>query len=111
MEKIYISKKVLTELKISEGHITVNECQITDEIKTFYGNLYTSSCKATSESFLEFTRNIDLQMPKLCEEEYEECEGKLTLEECRTALKSVRNGKSPGEDGFTVEFYRCFSSY
>ena len=47
-------------------------------------------------------------MPKLCEEEYEECEGKLTLEECRTALKSMSNGKSPGEDGFTVEFYRCF---
>ena len=27
------------------------------------------------------------------------CEGKLTLNECWLALSSVKNGKSPGDDG------------
>ena len=38
----------------------------------------------------------------------DELEGILTFEECKDTLKSFSNGKSPGEDGFTVEFYRCF---
>ena len=87
---------------------TANESQIMKEIKTFYANLYTSSHKATNKTFLEFTKNIDLQIPKLSEEENNECEDKLTLEECRIALKSMGNGKSPRDDGFTVEFYKCF---
>ena len=36
------------------------------------------------------------------------CEGKLTLNECWNALSSVKNGKSPGNDGFTKEFYITF---
>ena len=35
-------------------------------------------------------------------------EGELTVEECRQILKTFSNGKSPGEDGFTVEFYVQF---
>ena len=36
------------------------------------------------------------------------CEGKLTLQETWEALTSVQNGKSPGNDGFTKEFYVAF---
>ena len=35
-------------------------------------------------------------------------EGELTIEECHQILKMLSNGKSPGEDGFTVEFYVQF---
>ena len=35
-------------------------------------------------------------------------EGKLSVDECRQILKTFSNGKSPGEDGFTVEFYVQF---
>jgi len=35
-------------------------------------------------------------------------EGELTVEECHQILKTFSNGKSPGEDGFTVEFYVQF---
>ena len=79
MEKKNFNKKVITELKISEGHVTANESQIMN------ANLYTSSHKATNKTFLEFAKNIDLQIPKLSEEENDECEDKLTLEECRVA--------------------------
>ena len=76
---------------------TANDSQIMKKIKTFYANLYTSSHKATNKTFLEFTKNIDLQIPKLSEEENNECEDKLTLEECRLALKSMGNGENHQE--------------
>ena len=30
------------------------------------------------------------------------------IEECKKSLETFQNEKSPGEDGFTVEFYKCF---
>ena len=35
-------------------------------------------------------------------------EGYLTFEECQKILETLPNEKSPGEDGFTVEFYKHF---
>ena len=36
------------------------------------------------------------------------CEGMLTKMECWEALNAMKNGKSPGNDGLTEEFYVCF---
>ena len=55
--------------------------------------------------------HIHSQIPKLFDEECDQTEGKLTLEECQRALKSIGNGKSPGENGFTVEFYKDFVDF
>ena len=35
-------------------------------------------------------------------------EGEITLVECKVVLRTLSSGKSPGEDGFTWEFYNCF---
>ena len=47
-------------------------------------------------------------MLRLSEDDREKCEGLLTYEECKKSLETFQNEKSPGEDGFTVEFYKCF---
>ena len=36
------------------------------------------------------------------------CEEKLTVKECFDTLLTMSNGKSPGNDGLTKEFYVCF---
>ena len=36
------------------------------------------------------------------------CEGKVTRNECFEVLKEMKFNKSPGNDGFTVEFYYTF---
>jgi hypothetical protein len=36
------------------------------------------------------------------------CEGYLTFQECLFSLKNMKIFKSPGIDGFTVEFYKFF---
>ena len=47
-------------------------------------------------------------MPQLSEVDKNKLEGELSAEECRQILKTFSNGKSPGEDGFTAEFYVQF---
>ena len=44
----------------------------------------------------------------LKQEEADTCEGLLTLAECTNSLKQFKNNKTPGSDGFTIEFYRFF---
>jgi len=46
--------------------------------------------------------------PKLDDVERDPLDGPLTYEECKKSLDTFENGKSPGEDGFTVEFYKHF---
>ena len=55
---------------------------------------------------MEYLGNINT--PKLQDNDIECCEGKLTLKESWEALNSMKNSKSPGNDGFTKEFYVCF---
>ena len=76
------------------------------EIKAFYSNLYKKTSVKTEEECLQYLSN--LSTPVLTEDEQSLCEGKLTLNECWEALNSMKNGKSPGNDGFTKEFYVSF---
>ena len=45
---------------------------------------------------------------KLTDELREFCEGNLTFNECAESRKLMKNGKSPGSDGYTVDFYNFF---
>ena len=46
----------------------------------------------------------------LTPENQEKCEGALALSKCSEALSHMQTNKSPGVDGFPVEFYRRFWS-
>ena len=50
----------------------------------------------------------DLKITRLLKDVREKCEGLLTFEECKKSLETFQNGKSPGEEGFTPEFYVFF---
>ena len=82
----------------------INEVQ--NELKRFYKNLYTKQSLKTEKDCLEYLSKLNA--PKLSESDRSICEGKLTLSECWLAFSSMKNGKSPGNDGLTKEFYVCF---
>ena len=69
--------------------------------KKFNGNLHTSK-----EAIFSFLENINL--PTLTNEQALECEGITSETELLKALKSMKNDKSPGNDGITKEFYEFF---
>ena len=50
----------------------------------------------------------DLNIPQLNDEEQSLLDKDLTINELKEALTSFADNKSPGEDGFTKEFYEIF---
>ena len=67
-------------------------------------NLYTSEGNFSAEACDLFVHNLEI--PTLRDEERDNLEGPLTYDECRKALETFQNDKAPGEDGFTIEFYK-----
>ena len=47
-------------------------------------------------------------IPKLTENQKQSLEGKISLPELTSALKRMKNNKSPGSDGFTADFFKFF---
>ena len=106
LEKRNKAKSHLRRIFISENVETTNPDQFMSSLKSFYSTLYKRQCEKSKVECLDFLRNLNI--PKLSDDDRTSCEGKLTLNECWEALKSVGNSKSPGNDGLTKEFYLCF---
>ena len=58
------------------------------------------------EEMDEFLEKYSL--PKLNQEEIENFNGPIASTEIKTVIKNLPTNKSPGPDGFTVEFYQKF---
>ena len=93
--------------------VTGNEVdEITDpkhirsELKSFYSNLYKRRSMKTEAECLEYLNSINI--PCLTDSDTQSCEGRLTVKECWDALRSMKNNKSPGNDGITKEFFEYF---
>ena len=108
LEKKNAIDKHIYQLQLETGEITNDQKQILLEQKRFYKTLY--SDPHTCDSDITNIENdiFTYGLPKLTVEEQNICEGLITEEECLKALKNMKNGKSPGCDGFTVEFYKLF---
>ena len=66
------------------------------------------SCKWPRRETLMFEKKNfteDLELSKLTKEEQELLEHDLSLEEIKNVLDLFEKNKTPGEDGFTREFY------
>ena len=86
-----------------KGTIITDQKDILNEEKSYYENLFSKKdLKNTSYNF--FDNNVE----KLDEIEQHMCDGLLTEHELATALKDMKNQKSPGSDGLTTEFYKLF---
>ena len=83
--------------------------EILEYIKQFYKDLYSERPR---EIPLEQTMaKLDLSgLSTLSKDLQNQLEGDLTLAELTRALKSSKNNKSPGPDGYPVEFYKHFWS-
>ena len=92
---------------ISESGIQVNDpTEIMSKVRDFYSNLYTRRSTKTEKECLDYLSRF--QIPRLSKTDRDSCEGMLTKKECWRALNAMKNGKSPGNDGLTKEFYVCF---
>lgn len=98
----YVNKQIL-KLEKQDGLIITDSKDIVVEVNSFYENLYRNRV-------VECCKIEDLinNIPRLTELEAESLEGLITLEDASWVLKNMKNGKSPGSDGFSVEFFLSF---
>ena len=85
--------------------------EILEEGRTFYNRLYSDNDNHISHHIREEISNkftISDYLPKLSENEKISCEGALTENELLKSIKAFKNGKTPGTDGLTAEFYKFF---
>ncbi|KAL9976363.1 hypothetical protein ACROYT_G013658 [Oculina patagonica] len=121
------SKETLTAIQSKQdAEILANYCNIEDitgkssaqlkvekELESFYSNMYAlrmshnresqGTGKQSFELFVE-----DIEIPRLNAEEQDSLEHDFTYEELKEVVISFSDNKTPGEDGFTKEFYVAF---
>lgn len=105
LEKQRKSKKRINKLKKNDI-IIEDPNQIHQEIWKFYNNLYKSNFKRVECDLLFETIKINIKT--LDQEDKEYLDEDLTIKEIEKALKQMKNGKSPGIDRLTSEFYKHF---
>ena len=90
----------MTKLTLSNGNEIYDSKDIINEVKTFYEKLY-------SERQVEDCELSDMieDIPMLTLQDKNSLEGEITLTEASSALKNMKNHKSPGSDGFTAEIF------
>ena len=100
-------KTCVRRLFDSQGKIMVNSHLILDELRSFYQNLYRNQdYQDIDDIYADFFNNTTL--PKVMEDTKLLCEGVLSTQKCYNALQTFSNGKSPGNNGLTAEFYKTF---
>ena len=90
-----------------DGKLILNSKGILKKLEDFYKALNSNQDSQDHEQFFpEFLENDYTQ--KLCDDQKNLCEGKLSIQECFNTLSHFPNGKSPGNNGLTSEFYKKF---
>lgn len=109
LEKRNYVNKNITKLTSADGTNILDQKAILQEVKSFYVALYASRDDSLVDTNLDETLE-NVQAPKLSIEDKDMLDEELTIEEVADALKKMKNNKSPGPDGFTVEFFKFFWS-
>ena len=74
----------------------------------FYEKLFSKKVSNSNEVIAHHLKNAIL--PKLTQEQSEQCEGGETENEVKDTLGNMICNKTPGNDGLTSEFYIAFWS-
>nr|XP_006819249.1 PREDICTED: uncharacterized protein LOC100371470 [Saccoglossus kowalevskii] len=102
-EKNNRKKSCIKQLKVERDKTIEQPNEILTEIKTFYSRLYSNKDSIEATKFLNNTA-----IPVLAESSQAKCEGLLTSRDILDTLTSMKENKSPGNDGLTVEFYKAY---
>ena len=111
LEKRNFEKKIILQLYNGEEELLSDFKKVNKEIENHFSQFYRTNFvlnkeKEISSKFQSFVENLDLAY--LTEKNNLELEAEINIEEVRNALNSFQNNKTPGDGGFTKEFYKVF---
>lgn len=109
LENKNYTSKVIPKLVLNDGTEITDVQEILHEQTIFYEDLYHNKDAPDLDNAQEelFT---SLTAPRLSEHTSATLEGIITYTEITQCLKQMKNNKSPGLDGFTIEFFKFFWS-
>ena len=101
LEKAKYNAKTCYRIIDDEGNITENQKEIIEQQRQFYEELY------SRDENVEFnlTNETNIRVPEKIRKEQQI---QLTMTDLQNAAKSLKNNKTPGEDGIPVDFYKVF---
>ena len=106
LEKQRGNQNRIRKLIVNQKEIN-NETEILNRIKLFYETLFQKpSLKYSTDDINHFLNTLDIQ--KLSADQIILCDIELTEKDLYGSMKSMKNDKSPGNDGLTKEFYVTF---
>jgi hypothetical protein len=109
LEKRHYTVKIIPKLILEDNTEVTHQKDILVQQKLFYQTLYESRGTIfTDEHLKSFFDDNNPYISKLGQDKKLNLEGELTPQETLFALKLMKNGKSPGMNGFTTEFYKFF---
>lgn len=92
---------------VAQNNRIYDNKSINDTFKEFYCRLYTSEQPCNTLELMEdfFSQ---LSLPTISTKQQTNLNAPIFREEVLNAIKTLQNGKSPGPDGFSSEFYKEF---
>ena len=106
LEKWHLEKKSIKSLRSAQGRLIDKQEDILKELLTFYESLYSENQQCCEKDCCDFIRTLSL--PSINKAKFFECEKPITDNECQQAILQLANNKSPGLDGFSIEFCKTF---
>ena len=103
-EKRFQSNGVIHQLADENEEIHSDTNSLLGIAEKYYTKLYAKS-RTNSGKQTQILRNVQHKLSAI---DRQKLDDPLTLEQIEKALWSLANGKSPGPDGITVEFYKTF---
>ena len=110
LEKRNYINKTIQQLINDKGDTITDFKEVLAEERSFYKSLYSKNHTVYDNinEVNNFFLPDDPEIPKLSEEDMLNCEGIISKDECVSAIRTFKNGKSPGTDGLPAEFYKIF---
>ena len=101
LEKAKYNAKTCYKILTDEGKEVTETQEILREQMTFYEDLYKedTNVKFTLENHYEVKVPEEIKLMQ---------EQQITMEDLQVAIKGMKNNKTPGEDGLSVDLYKVF---
>ena len=109
LEKRHYTRKIIRKIEKKDGTFITEQDDIVKETKSFYESLYMQEDQINDVNLEDLIQEHEENIPKFTEKQRNDLKGLISKEEALSTLKRMKNGTSPGSDGFTVEFYKFFS--